>query len=128
MRKLYFFGGIMMAFICIAGSIGLINNLKVQRYGSIVNMKIVEKPGSCLGTKAKWFMKVEYEGKVFPKQISGNYCENHSIGEVIQLVYLPGNTSVLFPGEPHAMEFISALLLIAFALTMFIKAFMKDGR
>jgi hypothetical protein len=43
-------------------------NLEIQNKGSIVEMIIIEKPGSCLGTKAKWFMKVKYQEKIISKQ------------------------------------------------------------
>jgi len=126
MNKLYFFGGLLLLFISIAGGLGLKDDFKVKRYGSLVNMKIIHKPGSCLGTKVKWFMKVEYNGKVFSKQITGYYCENHTIGQVIQLVYLPGNNSVLFPGEPNMPDVISFIFLLFFGLLISVYGLFKS--
>jgi hypothetical protein len=73
--------------------------LEVQEHGQLVKMRIVDIPGSCLGTKVKWFMKVEWEGVVYPIQISGNYCEEHSVGDLVEMKYLKGNDNVLFPDE-----------------------------
>ena len=76
-----------------------LRELYVQENGKIVKMKIIEKPSSCLGTKVKWFMKVEYQGKIFPKQIGGNYCENHSIGDLVEIRYLEDSNIILIPSE-----------------------------
>jgi hypothetical protein len=126
MNKLYIIGGLILVLISIAGGLGLRNDFKVKQYGSLVNMKIIHKPGSCIGTKAKWFMKVDYNGKVFSKQISGYYCESHTIGQVIQLIYLPGNNSVLFPGKPNMTDVTSFIFLLFSGLLISVYGLFKN--
>lgn len=91
-------------------------DLVIERKGDIVNMKIIDKPGSCLGTKAKWFMKVEYLGKVYSKQISGGYCEEHEVGDIVPIKYLPKYERVLLPDELVMPQIISGLTLSLFGL------------
>ncbi|MFC3813319.1 hypothetical protein [Lacihabitans lacunae] len=62
--------------------------IEVYEKGELVKMKIIEKPGSCLGTKVKWHMKVEYKG---------NFCENHYIGDIVDIKYIEGSNIILLP-------------------------------
>lgn len=86
-------------------------DLQVERKGKLVEMRIVDKPGSCLGTKVKWFMKVKYQGIVYSKQIGGAYCEAHNIGDMVQIRYLPGRDVVLLPKESVMLNIYAGILL-----------------
>jgi hypothetical protein len=88
-------------------------DLNIDKTGIIVPMKIVQKPYSCLGTKAKWFMKVEYQGKVYIKQIGGQFCEEHNLGDIVEMKYLENSTTVLFHHE-SVMSEIYAIFLLSF--------------
>lgn len=81
-------------------------NQKIKNYGEVVNVEIIEKPQSCLGTKAKWFMKVKYKEKFFTKQIPGNFCEDHKIGDMIQVYYLEGTDRILLMNESYRLGFL----------------------
>lgn len=91
-------------------------NLKVKNSGKIVDVEIIEKPSSCLGTKAKWFMKVKYQGKILGKQIPSKFCEEHLIGDIIQVRYLNGEDRILLPEEGVGLEFISSGVFILLGL------------
>ena len=93
-----------------------LREMEVEKKGKLVTMKIVEIPSSCLGTKVKWFMKVEYLGKMRPIQIIGNYCEIHSIGDLVEIRYLEGSEIILLPNYSSNRELISTLVLIIFGL------------
>jgi len=90
-----------------------LEDLNLEKAGRIVPMKIVEKPYSCIGTKAKWFMKVEYQGNIYSKQIGGQFCEEHKIGDVVEMKFLETSTTVLFPHESVSHE-LFALFLMSF--------------
>lgn len=85
--------------------------LEVERQGELVLMKIVEKPGSCLGTKVKWFMKVEYRDIIYPIQISGDYCEEHKVGDLVEIRYLEGSDIILLPSFSSKWQFFSTFFL-----------------
>jgi len=93
-----------------------LKELKVEQKGELVKMRIVEKPISCLGTKAKWFMKVEYKGVVRSIQISGNYCEEHEAGDYVDIRYLEGGDIILLPSYSTKTQFISIAALSFFGL------------
>jgi hypothetical protein len=88
-----------------------LRELEVEKNGKLVKMRIIEKPGSCLGTKVKWSMKVEYQGNIFPKQIGGNYCEEHSIGDMVEIRYLEGSDIILLPNESVWADIYSGIAI-----------------
>ena len=94
--------------------------LNTQREGKVVKMKIIDKPESCLGTKVKWFMKVEYNGKIFSKQISGSYCEKHQIGNWVEIIYLEGSNIILLPTESVWKDIFAGLGISIFGLIVII--------
>ncbi|WP_316820511.1 hypothetical protein [Pedobacter gandavensis] len=93
-----------------------ISSLRVINKGRIVNMEIVEKPKSCLGTRAKWFMKVKYQDKVFSKQIPSIFCEAHKVGDIVQIRYLEGEDKILLLDEGVTLEFIASGIFILLGL------------
>ena len=97
----------------------------VERNGEIVQVRIVEIPGSCLGTKAKWFMKFEYEGIIHPIQIAGYFCESHNIGDMVPLKTLRGSGIFLFPNYRAFPEFVSIGAMSIFGLGWFISQIIK---
>lgn len=120
MRKFYLIAG----FIFFIGPLFLakrgFEELEVQQKGELVKMKIVSKPISCLGTKVKWFMDVEYKGVVRPIQIGGNYCEEHKAGDYVDIRYLEGSEIILLPTRNSKSQLISTLLLSLFGLFVFV--------
>lgn len=69
--KIILWGGI----FSLLGSFFLIKrnmkNLEVERTGTLVEMKIIEMPKSCLGTKTKHYVTLSYNGEKFVKRVGG---------------------------------------------------------
>lgn len=111
---------ILLGIVIIGLSIAFIQddfiNLKVRNNGKIVDMEIIEKPRSCLGTKVKWFMKVRYQDKILAKQIPSIFCEEHRVGDIIQVRYLEGEDRILLPEEGVGLEFIASGVFILVGL------------
>jgi hypothetical protein len=99
MRRILIIGGVFFIFLSVNGIIQIQREMEVYTHGKIVKMQILDKPNSCLGTKRKYYMTVSYKDLNFIKRISGNYCEEHSIGDFEELKYLNGSNIVLFPYE-----------------------------
>ena len=88
-----------------------LRELKVEQQGKIVQMKIIEKPGSCLGTKVKWSMKVEYQGQIYFTQIGGQYCEEHNIGDIVPIKYLEGSDIIFLPNHSVWQDMYAGIAL-----------------
>lgn len=86
-------------------------NLKIQQSGSIVTMRIEKLPASCLGTKTNHSVTLSYEGELFTKKIGGMFCEEHHVGEFIEMKYLDGQNIVMFPDESVYSNLIAFGLL-----------------
>jgi hypothetical protein len=99
---------------------------RVEKEGSIVNMRIITLPASCEFTKSKYFMDVEYAGQMFNKRIPAGYCKTHKPGDTIKMKYLEGQESILFPDEKVGGDFIAIGLFLAVGiLSLFIGIFYK---
>lgn len=126
--KIIFWGGIVL----LIGSIALIANnykdLEVERSGVIVKMRIEKLPNSCLGTKAKHFAVFNYKGQDYIKRIGGKFCDEHNIGELIDMKYLEGSSVVLFPKESVLRNLASFGVLGFLGLGMIIYHLVKSKR
>lgn len=97
--RLIFWGGIVFF---IGSVLLLINNYKdiqIERNGVIVKMRIEKLPVSCLGTRVKHFATFSYNGENYIKRIPAGYCDQHTVGELIDMRYLESSSSILFPNE-----------------------------
>ena len=105
--KLLFVIGI----IFFIGSIILIyanyNTLNVERNGKIVKMKIEKLPSFCIGATVRYFVTYSYNNEMFDKATRGDFCEKHSVGELIDMKYLQGSKNILRPNESVMMNLIS---------------------
>lgn len=88
-----------------------LNNWEVEQRGTLVSMKIIKLPGSCLGTRVNHFVSLQYGSQTFIKKIGGQFCEEHHAGEEIDMKYLEGNDEVLFPHESALTNLLSFVLL-----------------
>ena len=93
---------------------GQLLNLKIQQKGKWIKAEIIEMPKSCLGTKAKWFMRVRFQERVVSKQIPGGYCGSHNIGDQIMVKYLDGMDRILPLDDSFMFEYISISALCFF--------------
>ena len=88
-----------------------IKSLKIEKDGLLVSMRIVKMPESCLGTKVKHFISLDFNGETFLKRVGGQFCDTHHPGEFITMKYLAGYDEVLFPNESVLRNLISFGLL-----------------
>lgn len=106
------------------GSIVLIYNnyekLQVQKRGHIVKMKIERIPSFCYGTKSRYFVKYSYGGEIYDKSIKGSYCQDHYLGEIVEMKIMKGSTVILFPHESIIFSLISFAVIGIFGLIIFI--------
>jgi hypothetical protein len=116
MKILAISAGILIVLLSALGMMNCKAQLQIQNEGSIVKMKIIELPGVCSGTKAKYFMKVVYEGVTYSKQIGANFCETHRIGKNIEMKYLKGKDQILFPEEDVMGNLIAAAAICLFGI------------
>ena len=56
-------------------------------------------------------MKVEYEGQIFDKQIAGNYCESHNIGDIVDIKYLENSNIILLPSESVCQDIYAGIAI-----------------
>lgn len=103
-------------------------NFKIDQNGTIVKMEIIKLPISCSGTKINHYATLLYEGQSFVKRIPAGYCDNHRLGEMIEMKYLEGATNILFPNESLWLEFISSILIGLFGLVIAISQLLKSKR
>jgi hypothetical protein len=119
MKTLYLMAGAIFIVAPFFLAMDDLKSYKVARHGKVVEMEIIDKPSSCLGTKVKHYMKVKYQDKVFSKRIGGAYCEAHQKGDKVEIKYLAGMDRVLLPGERVIKEFIFEGIAIIFGLYVF---------
>src|SRR5690606_13561649 len=106
--KFLFIAGI----IFFMGSIILIysnyEQVIIDQKGEIVQMRIEHIPQNCLGSKIRYKVIYSSNGKLFEKMTRGNFCRKHNIGELINMKYLEGYSTILRPNESSAFNIISA--------------------
>lgn len=123
--KLIFWGGVLL----FLGSIALLasnyDSIKVERSGQIVKMRIEKLPNSCLGTKVKHFVTLSYNNEIYTKQIGGKFCDEHGVGELVDMKILAHSDIVLFPQESAWVNLVSFGILGIFGLVMIIYQWKK---
>lgn len=95
-----FIGGVILIF-------KNLDSLNVERNGKVVKMRIEQLPKSCIGSKVRYFVTYSYEGEIYDKATRGDFCERHSIGELIDMKYLEGSQVILTPNESVMMNLLS---------------------
>lgn len=111
MKRMYLLTGAILVIGSVFFTKEEFNRLEVLKNGQIDKMEIIDKPGSCLGTKVKWMIKLKFKHKILSKQVSGAYCEEHFLGQKVEMRYLNGSEIVLFPKEGVTAEFISSCII-----------------
>jgi hypothetical protein len=91
-------------------------DLEIERKGNLVKMSIVRMPNSCIGTKVPHFATFSYKDHDYIKRIPSRFCDDHSVGDLIEMKYLAGETKVLFPDESEGKEILYLALLGVFGL------------
>jgi hypothetical protein len=116
MKYVYMLGGLFFILIPIIQIRDDIEDYRTQIYGTEVGMTIESIPGSCMGTKNKYSMRVKYLNKTYEKAIGGNFCETHRVGDNITMKYLQNSDNIMFLNETKTSEFISCFLLVVFGI------------
>lgn len=94
------------------------DEIKVYRNGSIVKMRIEKLPSSCIGAKVRYYVSFSYNGKIYDKATRGAFCDNHHVGEMIDIKWLKGSKSILWPHESALTNLISFGVLGLLGLTI----------
>ena len=83
------------------------DTLNVERNGEVVKMRIEQLPKTCIGSKVRYFVTYSYEGEMYDKATRGNYCEEHYVGEQVDMKFLQGSKTILRPNESALMNLLS---------------------
>ena len=79
----------------------------VDRKGVIVKMRIEKLPLSCIGAKVRYFVSFSYNGEIYDKATRGNFCDKHHVGEMIDIKWLSGSKTILWPNESGLLDLLS---------------------
>lgn len=104
-RKFYFWSGIFIIVVSVLLFLSLNRKYKIQQDGIIVKMEITKVPNSCIGTKVKHYARFLYKGVEYIKQVGSGFCDDHHVGEFINMKYLEGESLIMFPKESVVGEF-----------------------
>jgi hypothetical protein len=110
--KLFFWSIILLLIFSIYLTVGSFDDVRVQEKGTIVKMRIEELPLSCLETRTSQYATFSYANEFFVKQIDAQFCNEHHVGELVDMKYLAGNPLILLPGESAKSQLQSALALV----------------
>lgn len=110
--RLILYGGIFISLLSFILLPTTFKNMKIEKYGEFVKMRIERLPNSCLGTKAKHYAALSYNGMRFVKRIPAGYCNDHRVGEWVEMKYLEGETEIFFPRESQTEELIAGILIL----------------
>lgn len=125
-----------MKFIFITGIIFFIGSLfllpyslkklEVGQHGTIVKMKIERMPSSCIGANIHYYVSFSYNNKRYEKQTRGGFCEQHYIGELVDVKMIPGEDTILWPFDSGIGDILSLIGLGLFGLSVSIGVVVKS--
>jgi hypothetical protein len=121
MKLFYLISGALILIFSVVSSFTEYKLFDVEKNGVIVKMKIIEKPKDCIGTTAKYHMKVEYDGKIFSKEIASSICDSYKTGDYIAMRYLKNVDEILYPNESITWDYIMILLFFLFSIYLIVK-------
>jgi hypothetical protein len=96
--------------------------LKVEQEGDIVQMQIEKKPDNCLGTKISHYATFNYQREHYIKRISAVFCNEHNVGDLVDMKVLGGSSVILFPEESIEQELWLAGGLGLFGIILLVRA------
>lgn len=126
--KFIFFAGIVFFIGSIILTISNHDEYRVGEHGHVVTMRIENLPASCIGSKVTYFVTFSYKGKLYDKRTRGNFCNEHHIGELMEVRMLEGSDRILWPNESGIKGLISGVGLGLFGLGIAIAAQVKMRR
>ena len=114
------------------GSFFLVKNgykdFYVFQHGNVVKMEIIAIPKSCPSAKVRYEVKFAYNGIIYQKQLRGGYCEDHHLGEFVDIKMAEGFENVLLPKEPGYFNFFASIALGLFGLIIAISSLIKANK
>lgn len=125
MKQTYSYGGVLLIFISIMGFYGQREAYRVQQNGEVVQMELVRINGPCRGTKVKNRGFFRYKEKIYSKRISTAFCENHRIGDLINIRYLKDSEKILFPSQNMWIQDWSSIFLLLIGISFIVFSFVK---
>jgi hypothetical protein len=105
---------------------GTLRDYQVEKTGKIVKMQIIAKPENCLGSKTNHFVTLKYKKKEFLKKTAASFCEEHYVGEFIEVKHIEGTNSVILMNETVVLDIFSEFLMMIFAIVLLYKGFYKN--
>jgi len=96
--KTAFWFGFTLFFISLISLAGCYRYHVVERDGVLVNMKVV-KHFIRSGKGAYYSSDFFYNGEVFSEKTNKYFIDNHPVGDLVTMKYVPGISVVLFPDE-----------------------------
>lgn len=84
-------------------------------------------PSKCIGT-VPYFITFNYNGVLYDRQIRGNFCEVHKIGDEIEVKTLPGSSIILWPDDNGVVNFVCLIGLGLFGLGVAIGVIVERRR
>ena len=91
-------------------------------------MEIIEIPKSCPSAKVRYSVKFAYNGMIYEKMIRGGYCEEHHLGEFVDIKMVEGFENILLPKEPGYFDFFASIALGLFGLIIAISSLIKPNK
>jgi hypothetical protein len=123
-----FLTGVFFLALSTAWMLGNRNMLDIEKNGTIVRMRIIRKPNNCIGTRAKYYMKVSYNGQVFWKSISPTICGQYKVGDDIYMRYLSGSKDILYPNESVSAQYIFAVVVAFIGLAIMVYGVLSKSK
>lgn len=120
MKGKYGLLGFIIVFISLFFLKGKWQLYKVEREGAIITMQIKKLPKNCGFTKGKYYADFSNQGTVYNKRIPVGFCGKHKVGDNIEMKYLEGEESILFPNEKVKGDFIAIGIFILVGLVSII--------
>jgi hypothetical protein len=125
-----------MRFIFVAGLVlfigsffmipGSLKKFEVGQHGIIVKMKLEEMPSSCITTKVYYDIVFSYNNKRYEKKMSGGFCEDHYIGELVDVKMIPGEDTILLAFDSGISDILAVIGLGLFGLGISIAVVVKN--
>ncbi|SNR60798.1 hypothetical protein [Hymenobacter mucosus] len=118
MKSIYFLCGAIFIGLTILLLPQKLKEQEVARANNLVQVKIHQFPSDCgITSKAKRWMRIEYQGQIYSKQISHGDCISLEGSQHIVMKHLPKYPEIfLLKGDTGVIEMVSGIALFAFGL------------
>ncbi|TKC00882.1 hypothetical protein [Pedobacter cryophilus] len=125
-KNLLLLGGILMLFISCMAIWGNLVDYDIYRNGFEITANVIEAPENCDDISSRGgFCKLEYNGKIYVEKAGNKFCHLVSGKNKVKMLTNKNFSELIFPNEFNDFEFASGFLLLAFALFLIIKNFVK---